>query len=282
MDNQIRNFWYEFKRKLPIIKPLIFNNDQESLVLTKQLLGDLNRYVDINFTYGMINSRFVKEFRDHIELYISPKFNKDNDNVMLLIYNTYNKLPFKLPNILVNCYNNFYKEEPFETLTLTNNGVLINADGESTVKYLDFGVQTNYSMDKNGKALLNLIICINENVADLVIEKKNVSFNKSSNRDVYLPKNGLVTTLLNNIVGEFNMIKNIGYIEFMNSKDADEVSFDELSYIRKELELIYKQRNYKNCKYCNKSELQSILTYYPVGGNYYCNELCSKLDDYPT
>jgi len=261
-EQLITEFVDKFVESYPNLYECITTNNS-FMEKTNELLGDLRQYVEIIYTYGEINRKIV--VNNNVEIYISPKFNAENVKYMELMSST---LRTKLGNrVTVVNYRPFYRPDIFETLN----------DAGSKVRYSDFGVQI-YVGYEGTKPLLNLVIGINEEVLDQVVNKKQIVFERSKKaREVYLPKNMIILMLLDNIIGEADMLNCIGYVECIDGSDKE--NFKELLAVRDEVELIKKYRKYKYCNYCERDQTRKKLLKCSCNKNIvYCSKICQRED----
>jgi len=254
---------------------MISGNSDPLNIINNVLTKDLQKYIKIEFTFREINRLPLERFANYVQIYISPSGSKDNIPYMKNLY----EKRISLPNLIVACYSAYH---PRDEAILDIN----YPDENFIIKYTDFGVQSTYGYSQDGKPLLNLIILIKQPIASKIIKKEKIEFKNKNNeiesRELYLPnKYNAVSLILNNIIGEYNLINHIGYIELLPEDDplASNSNFSELLEIREELNIILKHYNYKKCNYCEHHELQTALFRCSRCKKiYYCNKICQLSD----
>jgi hypothetical protein len=237
----------------------------------------------------------LPSYNKYIELYITPALNPTNIPKMDALYARKPALDF----CMISKYKPYLPNGAIiQTLPFKPFGV--NDDDELApktniiFKYSDFGVQCLYGYNEKNKPTLNLVILVKEPAASMCLVKKTVTFQhddgKTTTREIWgQGKYAPLDVLVLNIVGEYNFMNHIGYIEIMHADDlkttndkldADKMAaelFTELSDIRSALDVIIKQHNYKTCGYCSHSEIQVNLNRCTQCKNvYYCSKMCQK------
>lgn len=296
IDAAAEQYWKKLKDMWFLLYPLLKKGDSNALQMLNAYLPPLfQNNVEIEYTFGEINRQNLEPYKNHIELYISPKLRKSN---IPLIERLYNKR-VALENTLVCKYRAYHPrdelladieyvetvEEQPKDLQLKNAYTDII---HKTFKacYDDFGYQGHYGYDENNKPIINLIILVKQPLANKILKKQKVNFRtedgKTSSRDVWLPnKYNPIDLFLLNILGEYNLLKHTGYIEILPEDDPMNTKgsvFTELLDIKKSVDIVLKHYNYKLCGYCEHTELQTDL--YACGkckNINYCSKKCQQL-----
>jgi hypothetical protein len=266
-------FWMKLNKEWDIIYKLLIIGSEEGLKLVNSYLSpELAEQLEIEASYREINKQNIKPYKNHIELYISPKMKRDNIPTMKALYD--GQLPIK--NLSVSCYRAYHPKD----------AIISNIDfGEFIVKYTDFGFQGSFGYSEKHKPLLNIVLSVKQPLANKLLENKTVNFRspdgKTSSRKVWMPsKTNAIDLFLLNILGEYNLLIHTGYIEVIPEDDPaieKGSSFTELSDIKSSIEIIVKQYNYKVCNYCDHNELQTKLSSCSKCKKiYYCSKLCQK------
>jgi hypothetical protein len=272
--NEYNIYWAKIAHYWNTIYSLIIQGQPNGVKILNRLLDKpLDEYVDIEASYGEINRQEFPISKGVVELYITPKLKKENISVMKCLYEA--RKP--IPNMMVSCYRAFH---PLDS-------IIEHVDFEDIkVQYDDFGYQSNIGYNGNSP-LLNLVIMVKQPAASKLLEKKKIVFNKpdstTTERDVWIPTTTDVPDLfLLNVIGEYNLLNHVGYIEYMPEDDPQIVKdavFLELSDMRKDLEMILKWYDYKVCNYCGHNTLQTkILRCDRCRNVYYCGKLCQTAD----
>ena len=88
----------------------------------------------------------------------------------------------------------------------------------------------------------------------------------------------IIDAYIDNIIGEYNLLNYIGYIELLPSDDKlidANSTFTELADVRDMLKLVSKAYMLHTCAYCTYNQLQcSMLRCSKCKSIYYCNSIC--------
>ena len=267
------------------------------------LLGDkLREHINIELTVGEINRIHFDQYADstlpnekmifssiknHIEIYISPNRLDTNVKYMNSVYNKLNSLikknADKFANLKILKYKAYHpKDSIIEDITYE----------DYTVSYLDIGCQVYLGYKEQNESnklnqILNLVILIKKNIADKVLKKETLKVvneeGKVTSVEKWLPsKSNCVDILLLNIIGEYNLINKIGYIEFLPEDDplvAEGSIFTELTDIKKYITLVENNNNCLICHNCQRRSLQcEIHQCSRCKVTQYCGKLCQIID----
>lgn len=158
-------------------------------------------------------------------------------------------------------------------------------------KYEDLGCQTFKGYNEQKQPIMNIVMHVKKSIADKFLVKKKVTFihpkdnhGNPSREEVlekWLPdKLSVMDIFLTNAIGEYNLIHNVGYIEFMPEGDpliAPGSVFTELSDLRQEILAIEKMKNTTCCATCGKRAIQcNLLRCSKCRKLYYCSVLCQS------
>lgn len=296
LEINYNNFWQKLADNWRDIYNNIIStvkkNDQSDklnniLYLLNLLLGDdLQKYIELEFTIGEINRTYYNsKYENIIELYISPKLKKENIIHMDNIYKEYiqhqnqrTNIYKKLENLSVIKYKAYnIKDALFEEIKYN----------DYIIKYYDFGIQTFIGYNEEKMPVLNLIIFVKKPLCDKILKKKKINVvmpdGSISEIEKWLPdETNAFDFIFNNIIGEYNFIHNIGYVEFLPEGDpliAEGSVFTELNDIRKELVLLENIKNINICSVCGRRELQkNILMCSKCKKTKYCGYICQTID----
>ena len=300
-------FWSKVSDNWNEIYALLSSGKLEGVsMLESYLVGtEYESRVSIECSFGEVNSIHLEQYKDIVEMYLSPCFNKVNIPIMEKLYNS----RVKLSNCNVNKYRAWNKnskliedlyfnleqpkietkteKEPIETKSEKE---LKPVEDKLIVPYTSLGYQGFVSYDETKNPQLNIVILIEQPLASQILTKKKIDFTsegKQTSRDVYIQheKYNFLDIYLNNVIGEFHLLNSIGYIELLPSDDpiiAKESIFTELAEMREDLELVLKYKNYKKCQTCSKITLQcDIYKCKCKKANcsvYYCSVICQRVN----
>jgi hypothetical protein len=254
-DPALKLFWNKLHEQWIKVYHLLMNGNEQGLILINSFLTvDLYKLIEIEVTYNEINRQNLTSYSKHVELYISPRLKRDNIPTMKALYEA--RIPIN--NLLVSCYRAYH---PKDTL-------IADIDfGEFKAQYTDFGFQGSCGYSEEHKPVLNIVIVVKQPLADKILTQKTVNFKspdgKTTSRKVWLPTStNAVDLFLINILGEYNLLNHVGYIEVLPDNDpiiTEGSVFTELDDIKKNMIIIQKQYNYRSCNYCEHNELQTIM-----------------------
>lgn len=280
----IVEFWQGIRNNFGAISNAILNGGikrgDAALVFmqTKLMSENLRKFVELEVTFGQINKQNLDSSKKLIELYISPKLNAANIPVMSAMYLCYRN-GNKIPNLNVIKYKPYHPKDA------------IIADIEFKAfkaTYDDFGFHGSFGYSEEKKPQMNLVIMVKQPLADQILQKKTIYFDNPnrSSRDVWMcSSSNAVDLFLINILGEYNLLHHIGYIELLPSDDPlveNTAVFTELSDIKSRMVLIDKQYSYQSCDYCNRHGLTVIMSKCSrCHSASYCSVGC-QLSDYPS
>lgn len=277
LDDNVKHFWNFIKsnwiKNLELYSKMAVG-DISVIPFLQKALGKMAEFVDVEFTFGVKNRQELQPYFGNIELYISPKGKKENMGYVDILYDG----RIKLNKLFIAKYKAFHiKDELIKEICYT----------DFTIKYEDFGVHAAVGLNEEKQYIINLIIVVKKRISDRILEKKNITFRsddgKSSSRDVYIPVDNVVNMFLHNVIGEYNLLKHVGYLEILPEddellKDAPEM-FTELADARKFIETIMSRYSYKECNYCSMNEVQVKLSACSRCKKInYCNNICQRSD----
>jgi len=91
-----------------------------------------------------------------------------------------------------------------------------------------------------------------------------------------------VDIALLNILGEYNLIHHVGYIEILHEKDPlvkADAKFFELQDLKKQMDILFKHYKYKHCNYCQHNSLQTnLFKCSKCNSGFYCCKICQRAD----
>jgi hypothetical protein len=301
-----QQFWLKFSEHWDQLYTLISSAEPSvryhALELMNGMLSEeAFKHIQLECTFGELNRTDVPRAKALVELYISPRLRRDN---VPLMEKYFNARPKHLPNLAVYKYRAYNpKDALIEDIVypaeVSDNSRLDGHTEEYTAKYSDIGYQSSVGYDDETKLpVLNLVIYIKKQLADRILAKRTVTFRDPNatmdnpipdiKMDKWLPtKSTAVDVFLMNVLGEFNLIHRIGYIEFLPEGDpliASGSVFSELADLRNDILSLEKSISYTNaavsmCKYCNRHSLQcGMLRCTRCKSATYCSVMCQKGD----
>jgi hypothetical protein len=282
IKEEVCDFWLKFTENWNELNEMLFyaNELQCSKVLdycyfiSSKTMKD---YLDYEITIGEVNRMECKENPKLVELYISPKLNINNVKLMEYMVS---KAP-KLKNLAVIKYRAYNSKD-----------ALIDSIQykDFTAKYEDFGCQHFISISAETKQpLVNLVIFVHKPLADLILEKRKVTIVDPDIPDSkpFVIEKWLTTNLdilycyLLNVVGEYNLIHNTGYIEFLPEGDpliSEGSVFTELNDLKAAYDLLEGNLISKCQTCCRKKHQCRLLRCSKCKLVLYCSIECQKTD----
>ena len=312
LNEKYELFWMKLINWWPYIYNRLIENSSESqtnikIIILKKINSFLeNIKLDISFTYGEINNINLSQYSNIIEIYISPIMDKNNIEEMENLYNVYNKYKNHLPNLIVSKYRIFNKNNiKIHYMDYTN--IFLSSSNLNNINYPniiyfddEFSLETKNNLEtKNTKYIFNqdeilysqtigkgninniilhLVIVFKKNINEF-FEKKKIIF-ENSERDVWICKNNSIDILLENFIGEENLINYIGYIEFIPFEECSkDIEYKYITELINDIEFVRKNNNINYCNVCNHSSNQLKLSKCSRCKKIlYCNKICQKID----
>ena len=286
----METFWQRLADCWQDLYKLIQKNSVIALRIIDTLLQDLP--INISISYNLINKQELDIANGQVVLYLSPNGNKDSVQILERLYSK----RITLNNLLIAKYRAYNENDdiPNEiTDNIDNNNININVD-EFAVHCLQ-----GYNQDR---PVLNLVITCRKDLlsckevkfmheanalADIETKMSEVKIAeseavkaeseiKSTSRPVYFYKGGALDEYLSIILGEYNLIHYIGYIEIIPKEDAiKEIPFMKLDSLRESVEFISKPYKHQ-CAYCSIDSMQMDLIKCQCKRLEFCSSLCLK------
>lgn len=294
---ELANIWIDVNYKFTI--------GENPMKLINECLGTLLKYVSIDATFHQINKQELGSAKGLIQLYITPRLDTKNIEVMNEVY----KSKIDMPNLFVSKYRGFHMNDAFfEDIRYET----------FAINYKDVGCNTSVSYDReNEKQLLDVILVFNKKISGHVLERGKVEFSNkkkdinngdvksgdkgsvefstkekpasgdkedAKSREMWLPKvPGCIEAILVNAVGEYNYLNHMGYVELYPSNDPfvkDHLdNFTELETLRDNMLLVTKFNQKAFCNYCQHNELQvKLFDCARCKVTHYCCKACQRAD----
>lgn len=250
--------------------------------INKLLPEDLARYIDIVITFGEKNNISIKEFSDIAELYISPKLDKNNITILDNLYKAY--FNYKEKYTYLTKYADKLFIVKFRPYHKSNTKIKnIELKESNIINICDIGYQKNIGYIENEKneriPVFHLIIGVRESTSKL-LEKRNIKFENGKEREIYIFPQNTLEVIMENYIGEANLIRFIGYIEVIpEDKLKLKNNFYSLDKLIDEIDIIKNNITNKKCQVCEIDQFQSRLyRCSQCKKSYYCSNLCQKVD----
>jgi hypothetical protein len=271
------SYWTNVVSAWPQLYPKIFSTEGKSILnyLQSLLPESMSDKIELELLFGEMNKQELPAFVNEVELYISPRHTVTSIPIMQALYEGFPGLQ----HLHVCKYKTYHPQDQ----------LIAEIDfGAFKASYDDFGFQGSFGYTEEKKPVMNITIVVNQPLASKILEKRQVWFKnpntqQTTSREIWASRtSNAIDLFLLNILGEYNLIHHIGYIELLPSDDpliTDDSVFTELSDIKKSIELIISQYHYKSCNYCCHNELQTDMK---ICSNCniinYCSMVCQKAD----
>lgn len=259
-DKALANiFWQTIINKSEFIKKRIYsksincNNDATSYI-REILINQINDKVKINMVIGSVNSIIDDKYKNKVEMYISPCYNKDSINLMNLIYN--NK-PYDI-------WFYVYKYSPFNLILDIKDSINIISNIEIVGEELD-----NINNQSDPRTIIikpedcKFTFLDNENKIDLLI-----AINYEIEYSDVL-QTAIVEQFLEPFISEYSLTEEIENILIVTKVDSswDKVVpiFNQLSnilYINTIANIIFLRKDTLICNNCNRPYYIGNITNY--------------------
>lgn len=262
-------FWNKKKHIWPHIKELIYTGlyDQALLLLNQ----DTDPGISLEYTIGEVNRIALPCVDKRIEIYITCNFDNQKKDLVQQYYDGFYNV-FNDPDTFIYKYKAFHLKDPIPTEVVFNN---------YTVKYDAFKCQTNFGYGEQNQRLLNIVIMVEKDTADKVLVQKPITFIKPNGSketlDKWIPSDQSIFVLLNAVLGEYNIVERIGYIDFLPQDDMTD--FYDLEYLKTQMTILDVSLDAKKCRTCDRRHYQGKL--FRCGKCkkvYYCGQECQKID----
>jgi hypothetical protein len=314
------SFWANLSKHWDALYELIYSDEKMNTIdvesnrtraieLINGLLSEkLFEHVQIEMSWGQINSTAFKEASKLVELYISPRLLRENIPYMEKLYSK----KISLNNLQVFKYKRYHNKDPliadiaFPDYTVSYNdigcqsSIGYDAESKSNVNISDnIGRSSNVSKSNisnpnisksnSAKPMINIVIYVKAPLCNKLLLKKKVNFktaNETITENKWLPDSTAIDLLLLNIIGEYNFIHHVGYIDFIPEGDpliAPGSVFVELETLKDDIKVVEKLiGNTITCHTCERSQMQcDLLQCSKCKKTKYCSSLCQKID-YPS
>jgi hypothetical protein len=278
IDDLLVLFWKKFSPEWDEIYAKLMSKNRESIdkmfCYVCDMLGNLHKYIALEFTIGCINNISYSSSENQVELYVSPLLLKSNEKIM----NKFINLAPPLSNLTIVKYKCFNIKDDI-IKTISSNDVLYSIS--------DFRYQVHSAQDESKKLMYNLVITVPDTVAKTLLAKKKIQYidkqQKTNIIEKWLPTNtDVIPTLLTNLIGEYNMIHKIGYIEFLPESDPlydSRSEFLQMESLRNLINTCVKFDMTSTCNLCGRMSYQkNIYKCSACMKTKYCTKLCQVLD----
>ena len=252
-----------------------------SPILNKNNVEYMNKLYEAYFKYkNSLPGLMVSKYRI---------FNKKNKKILGIDFTINILSSANLNN--VNNYTIIYENIDNEIDNEINNenikqkNICDNLNNKYIFKVSDILYTSSIGKNSEDNIILHLVIVFNDNIKHF-FEKKKIIFennndgNLENQRDIWICNNNAIDIILENYIGEENLINYIGYIEILYINEADKnIKYNNINELINEIELVRNNNNILYCNLCNHNSNQLKLSKCSKCKKvYYCNKICQKID----
>ena len=267
-------FWSEFMKKENALKHLLYERTHESYDKATKIINDIAKnlgfIVNIIFGIDIRNSVILTERINHIEIIISPMMQRTNINYVNVLYAAYKK-----------CFSQDFsswsviKYLPWKSNAIQNITVTY-CDDEKTIEVVSNDFEYHPIVDHNtGK--ISIILFVNDDIAKYIIKKEKYDINGTS-RELWIPKDCGIYTVLNATVGEFHLLNTIDKMEICLKSEEKEITRHKIDKLTDVVTMVASNpmTDIYNCFRCGYSNKQTTLKQCKCKKAWYCDTICQK------
>ena len=266
-------FWQAFAKREPVIKQLLYNRTYDDYQNARDIIdmiidiSNLENQIQILFGVDIRNGMSLCERRNHIELIITPLYQRKNKKLIIALFNTHKKY---LP-----AYWNVIKYKIWQPNNI-NSITVTDTDGGS-IEILKHDFQFVPIVDKDSQKL-NILLFIKNSVAKHLIKKEKYEIGETV-RDIWIPQSIGVYSILESVIGEYHLLNTLDKMEIY--LESEEIDVTDRRPIEKMADVINMIANnpmsgISTCARCNYSNKQVILKSCICKNVYYCDAICQR------
>lgn len=266
-------FWQEFAERESVITQLLYNRTYDDYQKVRDIIdmiidiSNLENQIQILFGVDIRNGMVLGERLNHIELIITPLYQRINKKLVIALFNTHKKY---LPD-----YWNVIKYKIWQPNNI-NNITLTDTDGGS-IELIKHDFQFVPIIDKDSQKL-NILLFIKDSVAKHLIKKEKYEIGENI-RDIWIPQSIGIYSILESIIGEYHLLNTLDKMEIY--LESEEIDVTDRQPIEKMADIINMIANnpmsgISICARCNYSNKQVILKSCRCKNVYYCDTICQR------
>lgn len=251
----------------------------------KIILG-INDQIGMYFGIDVRNGVELAERKNHIELIISPLLQRKNKKILNELYNTYFKY---IKNHAVDTpwsviKYKFWQPSHLQTISINYNDSSENENDspEKDTKLIEI-TQSDFSYfpildsSKKENCKLDIILFINDDVSKYLIKKETMEINKTE-RDIWIPFNNNIYTILDSAIGEFNLLNTLDKMEIYLMSEHNNIKRHPLKHLTQTINMINNNplSLIHVCSRCEYSSTQTSLKLCICKKIYYCDTICQR------
>jgi hypothetical protein len=259
-------FWARFSENEAELKKLLLNRTYEDHTKAREIIDNIIKEFDLTGKIGILfgvdvrNSFVLPERKDYIELIITPLYQRKYKHLVSELASQVN-----LPGWSIIKYK-YWQPSQLETITISYKDVEIKKEHFTYHPIIDHKIYK-----------LNLILFVNDKIADYMIKKETHVINGNS-REIWVPKDYGIYAILDSAVGEYNLLNYIENMEIYLESEEKDIERHEIKKLTDTITMIVNNpmSDMHNCSRCGYSNRQVILKLCKCKNVYYCDNICQK------
>jgi len=259
-------FWVRFSENEAELKKLLLNRTYEDHTKAREIIDNIIKEFDLTGKIGILfgvdvrNSFVLPERKDYIELIITPLYQRKYKHLVSELAAQVN-----LPGWSIIKYK-YWQPSQLETITISYKDVEIKKEHFTYHPIIDHKI-----------CKLNLILFVNDKIADHIIKKETHVINGNS-REIWVPKDYGIYAILDSAVGEYNLLNYIENMEIYLESEEKDIDRHEIKKLTDTITMIVNNpmSDMHNCARCGYSNRQVILKRCKCKNVYYCDNICQK------
>lgn len=261
------NFWDTLAEAEPKIKALLYDREEEQYNEANMLVNGIARKLNLNLGLQLFvdtrNGIKLQERKDHIELVVSPMVNRSRVAYVKALYDDhFGKLP---------AYWSVIKYQPWRLSDLYN--LTMICPDKTTIDQNDF----SFCAIRDAQSQkLDVCLFVSEDKAKYLVKKETQEIN-GKKRELYMPINHCIYTMLNAAVGEFHMLNTLRNMEIYVENTENLVQHP-LHKMREEIMVIVNNpmSNIHTCSRCGHTNAHVKMMKCRCGKVFYCDAVCQR------
>jgi hypothetical protein len=286
-----KDFWNKFMLYENIIYKNIMKRNSieynQSINIVEKIIQELNikNMVSIHFGIDTRNGMVLDERKDHIELIISPMFQRSYQKLVWELYNeSFNQ---KLPKYRSVIKYKFYRPSYINNITLNyeiekgkeqNLNKKRKDQDKSQIIEITKDDFYYYPILNDQKKKLHILLFVKDDKANCLIK-----IEKYKDREIWMPKDNGIHAILDSAIGEYNLLNVLDKMEIHLESDLDSEEFKDIDSLKlenivNEMEMIHNHSlsDFHKCSRCEYSNKQVKLYICKCKKVYYCDTICQQ------
>jgi hypothetical protein len=283
-----KEFWTKFMENESIlynnIKKRNIDEYNQSINIIDEIINSLNikNMVNVHFGIDTRNGMVLPERKDNIELILSPIFQRNNQQLIIDLYNE--SFNYKLPNYWTVIKYKFHRSSQIHTIILNYDKKATLEIGDSAGEIIEISKDdfSYYPIINDKKTQLSILLFIKDDKSTYLIKKEKVTV-KNIDREIWIPKDNGIHAILDSAIGEYNLLNTLDKMEIHLESDLKKEEFLNIDSIKIEniINDIHMINNnplntFNKCSRCEYSNKNIKLCICKCKNAYYCDTICQQ------